>query len=369
MKKKLIWGGIILLFFSVAAVRFYNHGKANSAVNQRAARVSTVPVEADIVGFGPVEAVINVTGSIQGVQEANISAKATGRIEQMLVTDGDFVEQGQLLALIDARELAAQYMQAQANATSAQANMTNAERNYERMRSLAQQGAVAQRELDSAQTQHEMATAQISQNAGNIQLLEAQLGNTRITAPFSGYIARRTLSQGEMVSSGAVLLAVVDLRQVKIEVFVSEQDIGRVKPGQNAVFTVDAYPGRTFTGTVTEISPAADPRNRAFKVKILADNTEKLLKSGMFARVRIIHDQKKAAVTVAKAAIVDKEGRPVVFVINNDIAEQREVTVGMGNEQSVEILQGLQTGETIATFGHDVLKNGDRVSVVRKGGQ
>lgn len=369
IKQKLIWGGILVLLFSIAGVRLYYQGKADTAAKQRAARINIVPVEAGVVRREAVQAAISVTGSLQGVNEAGISAKTAGRIEQLPVNDGEYVQQGQLLALIDARELEAQYLQAKANASSAQANMANAARNYDRMRSLALQGAIAQQELDAAQTQYDMAVAQTAQNSGNVQLLEAQLANTRITAPFSGYIARKTLSRGEMVSSGAVLLAIVDLSKVKIAVFVSEQDIGKLKIGQSASFTVDAYPEQNFTGAVSEISPAADPQNRTFKVKIEAENQENRLKSGMFARVRIVHDHKSDALTVDKSAVVDKNGKPVVFVVNNGRIEQRDVVTGLENEQSSEILQGLQEGETIATFGHDTLKNGDIVSIIRKGGK
>lgn len=367
--KKLIWGGIVLLLFSLTGIRFYHVGKLDAVTNQRSARVNAVPVEVGTVKQGAIQAAVDVTGSIQGVREANVSAKATGRIEHMPFNDGEYVQQGQLIAIIDARELEAQYVQASANASSAQANMANVTRNYARMRSLAQQGAIAQQELDAVQTQYDMAIAQTAQHAGNMQLLEAQLANTKITAPFNGYIARKTLEQGEMVSSGSVLFAVLDLSKVKIEVFVSEQDIGKLQLGQIASFTVDAYPGQNFTGKVSEISPAADLENRAFKVKIEAENKGNLLKSGMFARVHIVYDQRSNVVMVDKSAIVDKNDKPVVFIVKDDQVEQREVVVGLQNGQISEIVQGLHEGEAVATFGHDTLKNGDKVSIIRKGGK
>jgi membrane fusion protein, multidrug efflux system len=367
--KKWIWGGLALLLFAIVSVQVYSKWKANAVSGQQPARVNVVPVEAATAKRGPAQASINITGSIQGVKEANISAKVTGRIEELPVNDGDYVEHGQLLARIDSRELEAQYLQATATVSSAQASLANAAKNFTRIQSLAQQGAVSQQQLDTAQTQYDTARAQTQQNSGSVQLLEAQLQNTAVTAPFSGYVARRALSQGEMVSTGTVLLALVDLSKVKIEVAIGEQDIGKIQLGQPAAFTVDAYPGVVFTGKVSEISPAAELKNRSFKVRIEADNTERKLKSGMFARVDIVFAQKAEALIVPKQAVLVKNNKSIVFVVQKDQVEQREVVTGLVNGQTVEIVQGLQEGETIATFGHDTLKNGDKVSIARKGGK
>lgn len=367
MTKKLVWGGVFLLLFSIVGYRIYT--KSAPAANTRTARVNVVPVETAVVITGPAQAAISVSGSVQGVQEANISAKATGRIEQLSVNDGDYIEQGQLIAKIDARELEAQYLQAKANARSAQADLNNAGRNSERMRSLAQQGAISQQQYDTTQTQYDVALAQSAQNTANVQLLEAQLANTVVVAPFSGYVARRTLSQGEMVSPGAVLLTVVDLSKVKIEVFVSEKDISRIEQGQLVTFRVDAYPGQEFSGKVTEISPAADPKNRSFKIRIEAENKERKLKSGMFARGEIIYANKMEAVIIPKQAVIYQSGLPVVFVVINEQVERRDIGTGLANDQTIEVTKGLQNGEIIATFGHDNLKNGDKIAVARKGGK
>jgi membrane fusion protein, multidrug efflux system len=367
--KKWIWGGLALLLFAIISVQVYSKWKTTPVSNQRQPRVNIVPIEAGIVQRSAAQAAISVTGSIQGVKEASISAKATGRIEVLPVKDGDYIESGQLLAKIDSRELEAQYLQAKANMTSAQANLANAARNYTRIQSLAQQGAISQQQLDTAQTQYDVAKAQTAQNTANVQLLEAQVANTSVVAPFSGYVARRSLSQGEMVSPGTILLAVVDLSKVKIEVFVSEQDIGKIQIGQPATFTVDAYHGQTFTGKVAEISPAADLKNRSFKVRIEAENTERKLKSGMFARAEIIYARKAEAYIVPKQAVIEKNGKPFVFVVKNDQVEQRAIATGLVYEQTIEIVTGIQAGEIIATFGHDTLKNGDKVSIARKGGK
>lgn len=369
VNKKLVWGGIILLIFSIIGVRIYSKSNMTSTTNQRSVRINTVPVEVGTVGRGVVQAAISVSGSVQGLQEANVSVKATGRIEQLTVKDGDFLEQGQIIAKIDARELEAQYLQAKANARSAQANLNNAARNSERMQNLAHQGAISQQQMETAQTQYDVALAQSAQNTANVQLLEAQLANTTLTAPFSGFVARRILTQGEMVAPGTVLLTIVDLSKVKLEVYISEKDIARVQLGQTVNFSVDAYPGQTFTGKVVEISPAADPKNRSFKIRIEAENGAYKLKSGMFARGEIVYDQKAEALVIPKQAVLYQNGQTIVFVVVNDQVEQRVVETGLANEQTIEIVKGLQNGEIVAVFGHDNLKNGDKVAIARKGGK
>lgn len=368
---KLIRGGIFLLliFSTLVGIRLYVNWKSAPAANTQSARANVVSIEVGTAKRGPAQAAISVSGSVQGVQEANISAKATGRIELLTVNDGDYIEHGQLIAKIDARELEAQYLQAKANARSAQANLSNAARNSERMQSLAQQGAISQQQLDATLTQYDMALAQTAQNTANVQLLEAQLANTVVAAPFSGFVARRALSQGEMVSPGAVILALVDLSKVKIEVFISERDIARIRQGQPVSFSVDAYPGQTFIGKVAEISPAADPKNRSFKIRIEAENGERKLKSGMFARGEIIYDQKAETIILPKQAVLYQNGQSIVFVVVDEKVERREITTGLTNDQTIEIIRGLQDGEVIATFGHDNLKNGDKIAIARKGGK
>lgn len=365
--KKLIGATVVLLILAILGWRIYgNYAKASANTPKQGKAVTTVEVKKATIG--PIAASLNLTGTVQGIQETTIAAKTAGRIQYVGVTDGSFVTAGQTLVELDGAEIRAQIDQAQANLSQAIANRDNAQINADRLANLFKEDAAARQQLDNATTQYSVNAAQVAQASATMNLYQAQLANTILSAPFSGYIANKRVVLGDMASPNIALMTLVDMSKVKIEISVGENDIAKLAIGQSVKFTVDAYSGQTFTGTVSELSPAADLKNRTFKAWIICDNPEQKLRSGMFARVNLPYKQINQAITIPKDALVMHDQKPYVFVIEDDTAKLTPVTVGLESDTDLEITAGLAPNTPVSIWGHENLSDNDKVAVGKRGG-
>lgn len=366
-KKKYIGISIALLFIAVVGWRIYGtYAKANANMAKPSKAVTTVEVKKATIG--PIAASISTTGTIQGIQEATITAKTSGRIQYLSVNDGSYVTAGQTLVELDAAEIRAQIDQALANRNQAVANRDNARINADRLNNLFKEDAAARQQLDNANTQYYVYDAQVAQATATMNLYQAQLANTVLTAPFSGYIFNKRVVMGDMASPNLPLMTLVDTSKVKVEINIGENDIAKLAIGQPVTFTVDAYPGQTFTGTLSELSPAADLKNRTFKVWILADNPDQKLRSGMFARVNLPYKQIGQVITIPKDALVVRDQKPYVFVIQDGSAKLTPVIPGLENDTDIEIISGLAPDTSVSIWGHENLHDNDKVAVGKRGG-
>ena len=164
-------------------------------------------------------------------------------------------------------------------------------------------------------------------------------------------------------------MTLVDTSKVKIELSVGESDIAKLAIGQSAKFTVDAYPGQTFTGAVSEISPAADLKSRTFKVWILADNPDQRLRSGMFARISLPYKTIEKAVKIPKDALVLRDQKTYVFVIQDGAAKLTPIVPVLESGAEIEIISGLPPETPISIWGHENLNNNDKVAVGKRCGE
>ena len=277
--------------------------------------------------------------------------------------------------------------------------------NLDRMKTLYKNGVIPRQSLDVGQTEEEVSSKALDSARENLKLAKAstaqnsirkddmkvaragiaqaeaallvaqtQLGYTRITSPVSGVVAFRGVEPGELVAAtsmlrAAPLLRVVNNRSVYIEVMVPEKDVHLFGEGRNVRVTVDAAGAMQCQGRVTAILPAADPQNRSFKVKISVDNTGGHLKSGMFARLQGVSYRNPRALLVPREAVLEREGKKVVFVVDGNRVVMREVKTGRNNEKNCEITAGVKSGEQIVTAGQTLLNDGDAVRVEGGAGQ
>ncbi|MDT8900309.1 efflux RND transporter periplasmic adaptor subunit [Anaeroselena agilis] len=365
--KKLVWAGVALLVLAVIGWRIYgNYAKANANTAKPGKAVTTVEVKKAVLG--PIAASISTTGTVQGIQEATIAAKTSGRIQFLGVSDGTFVSAGQTLVELETAEIRAQIDQSLANRNQALANRDNARVNADRLNNLFKEDAAARQQLDNANTQYYVYDAQVAQASATINLYQSQLANTVLTAPFSGYIFNKRVVLGDMASPNMPLMTLVDTSKVKVEISVGESDIAKLAIGQTATFTVDAYPGQTFAGIVSEISPAADLKNRTFKAWILCDTPDQKLRSGMFARVNLSYKQIDQAVKVPKDALIIRDQKPFVFVIQDGAAKLTPVVTGLESDTEIEISSGLAPETPVSVWGHESLNDNDKVASGKRGG-
>jgi RND family efflux transporter MFP subunit len=367
------------------------------------------------------------TADVLPNKQVAIFPKVSGYIVRLGAELGDFVRAGQLLVEIEAQELNAAVEQARAALGTAEANLKVAEsnveaarashatqeanvvraravadndrRNADRLEDLHQRGFSAAMERDNSRTNAEasraalvaaqaqvqaaasqietqrsqvaLARANIERERAALKIAQTNLDNTRVTAPFPGYISARNLHPGAAVSSQAAgtsnssvgIMMLQDLAVVRVQVEVQERDISRVRIGSVARVLVDAYPTKAFQARATRIVHALDPRSRTLGVEMEVDNPELLLKPGMYARVELVIDRHPGAVLVPSEAIAVDGETSAVFVVDNGVVGRRVIRTGVGEGTLVEIVKGLTGEEQVIIEGKELVREGQRVRV------
>jgi membrane fusion protein, multidrug efflux system len=306
-----------------------------------------------------------LSGSLEGQTSAMIGAKISGRIEQVFVQDGQRVKAGEPLVKLESGELANSAQMAQDGVRKAQANYDNVKADYNRYVTLYEQNAVSRQQLDSAETRMKVSDADLSSALAGQRNAEQQYGYGVITAPVDGVVANKAATVGQVVAPGAVLMTVENISQVYAVINIEQKDLGLVQLGQTAKVSVDAFPDKVFAGTVDIINSVAGASSRMFRTKVKVDNTEGLLKPGMYIKVELATGKTEQVVSVPQPAVIQKQGLYYVFVIENNKAIRQQVEVGDVVGNFIEIKSSLQQGQVIAVNNVNKLKDGDTVQVTK----
>lgn len=329
--RKRFFIGLIGLAAIIAGVTYYQStGKTSPTVQQQVVSAERRDIST----------VIAATGTITPVNTVDISSKITAQIKEVKVKENEQVIPGQVLVILEDTGL-------QAQVTQAKERLTNAAVKYDRTSRMNGIGGASNEELDNSRMDYNIAQA-------NYDEVISKLNETVITSPIAGTVIGKPLAAGEMVAQGVnnptVILTVADMSQMQINAKVDQTDIGKVGLGQEVTFTVDAYPGKEFTGRVSTISrkPTVEQNVTYYQVTIDVDNAENKLNPGMVARVSIKVNESKGALTVPLAAIrTDKTGKFVVVMDQNGQTRNVPVTTGNTGEDRVEITSGLNDGDKI----------------------
>jgi RND family efflux transporter MFP subunit len=298
-------------------------------------------------------------------------------VESVTVQLGDRVTRGQRLAKIEDFDIQEQVKQAEAaqlvsEATIRQrdADLKLAQTNAERSRSLFERQLLPKQTLDDNEARYQsavaaldLARAQASQSKARLEELRINLGNTIIASPVNGYVSKRTVDPGAFVSQNVPVVEVVDISTVRLVANVVEKDLKELQSGNSTRVQVDAFPGETFTGRIARVSPVLDPATRTAPIEIEIVNTAARLKPGMYARVSVTTSTKKQALVVPANAVVDLGGRRGVFTPLNESAVFRALDLGTEQGDLVEVLGGLNDGDTVITTGSSALRDGDRIVI------
>jgi RND family efflux transporter MFP subunit len=193
-----------------------------------------------------------------------------------------------------------------------------------------------------------------------------KFADAEVTSTIDGVVKSVLTEVGATVSPAAPLFQVVDVQSVEVAVNIPEKRIGRVREGLPAEISVLAYPSRVFHGAVTRLSPALDPVSRTLEARIKVDNTAQALKPGMFAEVRLLLRQEQKIVRVPLAALVDKDGGQVAFVVDGDRAREVALRMAFLEGDTVAVESGVNAGDRVVVVGQQNLNDGDEVSVVEE---
>ena len=309
-------------------------------------------IEIALVKRGSVAREATVAGVLSPIRSVGVNAQAAGALLSVRVEEGDEVRSGQVLAEIDSRELRAQLR-------SAEASLTLAKSTAERSAALLKDRVVTASENERDQAA--LASAQASVDA-----LRTRLGYASVRAPTSGVITEKRNEAGDVVGSQSRLFTIADVSMLVVRVQVSELDISGISVGQGADVTVDAIGGTTFKGTVRRIFPAADSVSRMVPVEVGLAGVSKQLRPGYLARVTVKLGERTDVLLAPASAIVGSRDARAVYIKHGDKVERRIVRIGQasGGGTVVEILEGLQVGDTVVSVGAEQLRDGSQVRVV-----
>ncbi|WP_031495697.1 efflux RND transporter periplasmic adaptor subunit [Bryobacter aggregatus] len=349
-----------------------------------------------------VKRTVESVGTLFPYDETIVSAEIDGRVDKVEVDLGDVVKKGQLMVHISDEEQ--RYLLAQNEAQlrsslerlgltrdtdrvqdikqtpdvrKAQADVFDAEQRFKRTRELRDQGIGAQAELDQAQARFNSATAAydstINQTRNLIQEVERfkavvdlqrkKLRDTNVYAPFEASLKERQVTVGQYVRANTPLMTLVKTTPLRLRLDVPERMAPWVKEGQVAVVEVEAFEGQKFPGKIWRVSPTVDSAKRTFIAEALIDNPGMRLKPGSYAKARIPTDKTETIVLLPNKAVQYVLGSNKAYVIKDGTIEAREVKIGERFENDLEILEGVATGETVATSNLPRIDTGSRVEI------
>ncbi len=339
--KKLIGTGLAALVLLSCGNRTGKTGAAPAA----AAQVEKIPVVETVqtvMREVPQESLYSAT--VQPYATNNIVSQTAGRIRKINVEVGDYVIKGQVLAEMDRLQLDQTRLQ-----------LVNDSTELSRVRSLFAKGGVSQSDLEALELAYTVRRSTYQ------NLLE----NTILRSPLTGFVTARNYDAGDMYTMSMPIFTVQQVYPVKLLVGVSESEYQKVKKGDAVTLTVDAIPGRTFTGKVNRLYPTIDAATHTFMAEVIVTNADKVLRPGMYARVTVTFGVNRSVI-VPDQAIVKQEGtgQRFIYILNEDnTVSYVPVTLGrhLGNEY--EVTEGLQAGQTVVSKGQVNLRDGIKVEV------
>jgi RND family efflux transporter MFP subunit len=375
-----LWIFVLVLLAAVSAAGLYL--SRNRSMITSFAAVEVEPVQASVqTTSGPSAGtpILTASGYLVARHQSVISSKIQGRLSGLYVEEGSVVKTGQVIARLEDTDYKASIIKSKADIEYAKANLAEMERQARLQAGLFKQGVVSRDALDAADSRVNIAKATLDQNEASLKMQETLLSFTEIVAPFDGIVVKKMAEVGESVapippgvnlstSSGAIV-AVADMNSLEAEVDVNEANVGQLQQGYPADINVQAIPGHTYKGVLRQVIPTADRTKATVTVKVSILDKDKLIKPEMSCNVTFVEPSKKGEqnaapvriVTIPKEAITTKDGKQVVYVIEDKKA--REVAIVTGNELKGQIIvkSGLSGSETLANNPPQKLQDGSSV--------
>ncbi len=306
-------------------------------------------IEAQTVNLGTVSKRINTVGHLHANAMVVVKSEISGRIAELLFTEGGSVKKGDLIIRFeDAEHKAAVQI--------AEGELEHAKSSFERISKLHEQKAASSKQLDEENARLKMAEGKLLQAKANLE-------KANIKAPFDGNIGIINISPGAFVQAATELVTIVDNKSVKVTFKVPEKNIHDVGAGQVVEVKVSAFKEQVFTGTIEAVDAKVEQESHSIQVKGIIPNPDNLLRDGLFANVSLIVGEKGNSMTVDESS-VDRIGEiEYVWVVERGRAEKRRVLTGARENGQVEIVAGLQPGQIVVTSGQIKLSDGAKVKI------
>jgi len=297
-----------------------------------------------------VERTVSVVGTLGANEQADLASETEGQVMAVRSDLGDRVTRGQVLLDVRIDVVEAQLQEAEAS-------LENAVADEARAAPLRAQGIIAQQEYEKIRTGLRVAQARRDR-------LRIELERAHVRAPFDGSVSARLTNLGDYVRPGTVVFRLVQDGPLKFRGEVPERDVPALKPGQAMRITVDPYPGEAFAGTVTRVGAASDPAARSLAFEAAVPNHDRRLLPGFFGHGEVVVRHEERAVAVPRAAVTTFAGVTKVFVVEEGVARERAVTLGVDlGDGWIEVTEGVARGLQVVTSGLSRLADGTPVTV------
>ena len=392
---------VVAVLLASACSRNKQSPEATAEANAKASSTQAPPVDVATAAAitRSLQRGVEVVGSLAADEEVVVSAQAPGELAQLNVDFGGYVARGQIIALIDSRDAKLKVEQAEATLkqTMARLGMKEGEKfdpirnpdvrvaraqldwekmSLDRQRQLVENGDVSRAVYDQAVTAHSLAQARyqaavdavnqqlavVEQQRASLDLAKKALTDTVVRAPISGAVKEKHASRGTYLPINGRIVTLVKINPLRLRADIPEYAAGLVRTGQTMTLRVEAFPDRTFTGRVVRIGASLNEQTRALTVEAEVANPGNLLRPGMFAKSNLITASNAPAVMVPRRAVQIIAGLNKVFVIENGRASERIVKTGANDGDLIEIVEGVKSGESVATSNLDKLQEGSIVN-------
>lgn len=341
---------ILLAFVMLSAYQLGCSSAQSQPPEEEEEEAPAVPVEAAMVFRGDISAFFLGTASLEAEEEATVATKASGVVTKIYVEEGDRVRAGQALAQLDGERLALELARTEVT-------LNKLKREFERNEELYTKQLVSVEEFERVKSEYE--TQQAAYN-----LAKLELDYTTVRAPISGIISQRYIKVGNTLQMSNPTFMISDFDPLLAVMYAPEKELGKLQVNQQAQLTVDALSGTVFGGKIKRISPIVDATTGTFKVTIEVRDESRVLKPGMFGRVRIVYDTHNGTLLVPKEAIIEEDSEISLYVVQDSQAFRKTIDRGYVDDRYAEIISGIDEGAQIITAGQGSLRDSSKVEVI-----
>lgn len=357
---------LAVVLIAIVGFRVAKNIMGRSEQAQKSRQGTVVSVVAEHPKRQTVVPKIRFSGTLQPIWQADVAAKVDGRIERVLVQEGQAVAAGDDLVVLEQRDMSAAYLAAEGVYVDAQTNLEKTTLDLERYEKLLLDGAVSQESVDNLRFARANAEAKLDAAKGALDAAQSKLGGTTVSTPRAGIIQKRYYQEGYYAKVGTALFNIADISTLLAKIDVPEGYVASVAPGGVVDFTIPSMAGddKSARGTITRVAPVADSASRTFEAEVSIDNQDGRLKGGVYADAVITTKAKENMLTVPFSAIVMRDDQRTVYVVEDETAVRRVVTTGYIGDDLVEILGGITENDLVIAGGQNKLREGSRVKVV-----
>jgi membrane fusion protein (multidrug efflux system) len=338
----------IIVMLALAAT-FAGCGVGEASVSDADAvqAATPVPVEVAQPSRADLSATYAATATITSDNDAPVVARVSGEVIELLVEEGDFVNEGQVLARLDGQRLRLEML-------SAKASLDQARAEYQRNIDLHQRGLISAAAFDNLKYDLQALEA-------TYELKKLNYGYSSLRAPIAGVVASRDVKPGQHLGINQVAFRITNTHELIAYLQIPQSELPKFAAGHQASIEVASMPGNAYRAKIARISPTIDTRNGTFKATAIIDNSKGELAPGMFGRFSIAYEEHTDALVLPAAALIDEDDESAVYVVRDGEVLRRVIETGIRSGDKVEILDGLSEADVVVVVGHSNLRDGSKV--------